>query len=226
MVSVFVGTYGFACGRDLYRLIKFWQDSLLHFAFSQTRWRIWFTLRNLGQIGLLLCQSSMHAPSCVTWTVPEALGNMESCQAGNKHGVAREMKSPAKHYYQSCYHSGFFSMEVTYKLDFNLRQNGKKSMSLFFCTSLGTKVNWFHIVGLNNNLTSLIQQEWSATVMLLFPRTQSLLYWPDTACHSKVLWLNNIKTESHSFRNKLSIIQIIKKNWSISSALSVLKFNL
>lgn len=141
MVSVFVGTYGFACGRDLYRLIKFWQDSLLHFALSQTRCRIWFTLRNLGQIGLLLCQSSMHAPSCVTWTVPEALGNMESCQAGNKHGVAREMKSPAWNYYQSFYDLGF-------------RQNGKKSMSLFFHTSLGTKVNWFYIAGLESNKKS------------------------------------------------------------------------
>lgn len=34
MVTVKWGTYRFTCRGDLYRLVKFWQDSLLHFAFS------------------------------------------------------------------------------------------------------------------------------------------------------------------------------------------------
>lgn len=35
----------------------------------------------------------MYAPSCVTWTVPEALGNMDNCQAGKKADLAKEIKS-------------------------------------------------------------------------------------------------------------------------------------
>lgn len=94
MVTFKGGTYRFACGGDLYRLVKFWQDSLLHFAFPEPRRWIGLALRDLDQIGLLLCHSSMYAPSCMTWTVPEALGNMDNCQAGNRlHSQQREIKS-------------------------------------------------------------------------------------------------------------------------------------
>ena len=84
MVTVKLGTYRFACGGDLHRLVKFGQDPLLHFAFSERGGWIRFALRNLDQIGFFFCHSSMQAPSCVTWTVPEALGNRSKCQAHSR----------------------------------------------------------------------------------------------------------------------------------------------
>lgn len=73
-----VGTYKFACGGDLYRLVKFRQNSLLHFTLSETWWWLWFTLGNLDQTGLFLCHPSMCAPSGMARTVPEPLKHIDS----------------------------------------------------------------------------------------------------------------------------------------------------
>lgn len=73
-----VGTYKFACGGDLYRLVKLRQNSLLHFTLSETCWWIWFTLGDLDQTGLFLCHPSMCTPSSMTWAVPEPLEHIDS----------------------------------------------------------------------------------------------------------------------------------------------------
>lgn len=73
-----VGTYKFACGGDLYRLVKLGQNSLLHFTLSETCWWIWFALGDLDQTGLFLCHPSMCTPSGMTWTVPEPLEHIDS----------------------------------------------------------------------------------------------------------------------------------------------------
>lgn len=164
-----MGTYGFACRRDLNWLIKFWQDSLLHFTFSQTGSRIWFALRDLSQDGLLLCHSRMHTPPCMTRAVPEALKNMDNSQAGNKQTTSIQVKH---HLWWYDLGGGFqiMGLHLSHNFDYSymiVRNNSgstriyRLKAKYYLCASVSSKLNWFRIAKCEGN---------PITAMLLFPR--------------------------------------------------------